>query len=283
MIGGVVLGYLISIALYIELTIRPTPSHICCLTPTDIGFDYQEVSFTSDDGTMLSGWYIPSQNGAAVILLHGYGGNRVEMLERAKVVAHHGYGVLLYDLRAHGESGGRMRTYGWVDPDDVTAALAFLQDQDEINGGKIGILGFSIGGQIALRAAAQTGQISAVIADGASHTHVQDIPPPSSLMERVSIFIGGIVDQLMSLRTGTSMPVGVVDQVSNISPRPIFLIATGRDPTELLISQYYYDHAKQPKILWEIPEAGHGGGLVARPEEYEARIVTFFDEALLGE
>ena len=45
----------------------------------------------------LSGWYVPSRNGAVVILLHGYGNNRAQMWPRAEPLARAGYGVLLYD------------------------------------------------------------------------------------------------------------------------------------------------------------------------------------------
>ena len=45
----------------------------------------------------------------------------------------------------------------------------------------------------------------------------------------------------------------------------------------------FYRAARQPKAIWEIPEAGHVGGLEARPREYEQRVTRFFDRALLGE
>ncbi len=70
---------------------RCTPGAVC---------RWQKVS---SDGVTLSGWYIRLQNSAAVILLHGYNANRMDTLNHAELLAHHGYGVLMYDLRGHGE------------------------------------------------------------------------------------------------------------------------------------------------------------------------------------
>jgi hypothetical protein len=45
---------------------------------------------------------------------------------------------------------------------------------------------------------------------------------------------------------------------------------------------YIYNLAREPKTLWEIPEAGHGGQFTARPEEYSAKMLEFFDANLLS-
>ena len=42
----------------------------------------------------------------------------------------------------------------------------------------------------------------------------------------------------------------------------------------------YARAAKEPVTHWKIPESKHTGGITARPEEYERRVVGFFDEAL---
>ena len=105
--GSLFLGY---INLYLEAQLRPTRRVICCKTPADLGFEYQEVRFHSPGGPELSGWWIASQNGAAVILLHGNGGDRTSMLSRAEFLAQAGFGILLYDQRACGESQGDLRS-----------------------------------------------------------------------------------------------------------------------------------------------------------------------------
>ncbi len=282
LLGGVIMFQVGIIILWVEMTIHPAHRSVCCITPADLDLDYEVVTFASRDGVNLSGWYIPSQNGATVILLHGYGADRREMLGRAAMLAGHGYGLLLYDERAHGESGGDRRTFGWLDVDDVQAALDFLERQVDTDPERIGILGFSIGGQIALRAAAQTDRISAVIADDPGFAMIKDLPECVSLDEQWITFNYWLGFKLLSWRTGVSAPPGVVEVIADIAPRPVFLIAN--QPEQHMghrLIRHYYERASEPKTLWAIPEAGHGGGPAARPEEYEEKIVTFFNKALL--
>jgi fermentation-respiration switch protein FrsA (DUF1100 family) len=59
-----------------------------------------------------------------------------------------------------------------------------------------------------------------------------------------------------------------------------FIFATKGQGGEQLSSDFY-EAAREPKELWEIPDAGHTGGITARPEEYERRVIGFFDHALL--
>jgi hypothetical protein len=81
-------------------------------TPSDRGLAYREVWFTATDGVELAGWYVPSTNGAAVILLHGAHSTRSAVLDHAAALAKHGYGVLLYDARGHGVTAGAVPDEG---------------------------------------------------------------------------------------------------------------------------------------------------------------------------
>ena len=281
LVGGLTLACLAIEVFYIHVVTRSAQRQVCCQTPADLGLEYETVNFTSQDGIDLSGWYIPSQNGTAVILLHGYGANRVEMLPRAEILARHSYGVLLYDERAHGESGGRLRAFGWEDVPDVMAALDYLETRPDLSGGRFGVLGFSIGGQIAMRAAAETQRIQAVVADDPGFVTVQDAPPPETFGEQL-IYAVNLVDAWgVSVRTGVHTPPGVPQAINKIAPRPILFISTGQGLAQRLI-RYYYSLAQEPKRLWEIPETHHGGQVQARPEEYEEKVIEFFDSALLG-
>ena len=63
----------------------------------------------TSDGVKLAGWYVPSRNGAAVIAFPGRSGP----LEHARMLARHGYGVLMLDMRGQGESEGDPNAFGW--------------------------------------------------------------------------------------------------------------------------------------------------------------------------
>lgn len=266
---------------WVESVVQPAHRPICCQTPADVGYTYEDVTFTGGDDLTLSGWYLPSENGAAVILLHGSGADRREMFSRAQTLADAGYGVLLYDRRGHGESGGDQRCLGWDDIPDVAAALAFLQARPEVDADRVGIVGFSVGGQVAIRAAAQLDGLRAVVADGTSLTSTADAPPTASLIDGLRWVENRLGFLLLELRLGRSTPTGVVDSIGAIAPRPLLLIATGPpDGFEQWIARHYLAQAAEPVELWTIPETGHGGGPSARPDEYAERLAAFFDAAL---
>lgn len=102
-------------------------------SPADDGLAYESLSLTSSDGLHLAGWYIPSTNRATVIVVHGYKGDRSGMLPQAQILAAHGYGVLLIDLRAHGQSEGEMISFGKYEVRDVEAAYQYLLTRPEID------------------------------------------------------------------------------------------------------------------------------------------------------
>lgn len=275
-IGGLVLAYIAYFPIWADVMVRPNPSEPCCTTPADQGFPYEDVAFAGDDGVTLSGWYIPSRNRAAVIVLHGYDANRVQMLDRAVALARYGYGVLLYDLRGHGRSGGELRTMGWYDLDDVAAAVKFLQARPDVDPERLGILGFSVGGQVALRATATMPALKAVVADGPGYVTLADAPPPADFGEQLLYLDSAAAGQVFQWRVGLPPPPGVVATIPAIAPRPLLLISSESGAGRHLI-QHYYAVAREPKQLWELPPAGHGQSFVSAPEEYERRIAAFFE------
>jgi hypothetical protein len=82
-------------------------------------------------------------------------------------------------------------------------------------------------------------------------------------------------------RSGVAMPPALGNTIDAIAPRPLLLIATGpADDLEQRMTQQYFDQAAEPKSLWLIPEAGHGGAFAAQPKLYAEKLVGFFDGAL---
>ena len=145
------------------------PTSVGSATPADRGMSYRDVEFETADGVALSGWYVPSTNGAAVVLMHGAGSTRSGVLDQAAVLADHGFGVLLFDARGHGRSGGRAMDFGWYGDQDTSAAVSFLQAQPDVDDQRIAAMGMSMGGEQAIGAAAADPRIGAVVAEGATN------------------------------------------------------------------------------------------------------------------
>lgn len=114
----------------------------------------------------LPGWYEPSHNRAAVVLVHGGGSDRTGTLAQAEVLARHGYGVLLYDARGRGNSDRAQNGFGWGWPRDLSGALRFLNHRPDVDTARIGGLGLSTGAGVLLEAFAEDGRLKAVVADG---------------------------------------------------------------------------------------------------------------------
>lgn len=279
-VAFIILGVIGYDAMGVYMWTEPVPRRVCCKTPADYNLAYEEVSLDSCDDTTLAGWYIPSQNGAAVIMLHGYGGTRMQLLSQAAMLGEAGYGVLLYDMRGHGEGSPVMRSFGWGDVGDVYNAWDWLAARPEVDEGRISLYGFSVGGQVALRAAAFSTNIAAVVADGPSLATGKDIPRLTSLSERLTGLGNRIVFRGISWRTGQRQPLSVVEVIGDIAPRPVLLIATGSEEgIEQRIVRNYYAGAGEPKELWTIPDIGHGAGPDAHAQEYARRLVTFYGQA----
>jgi len=276
--GCLFLSYIAFPIIQANSVAHPKRAPVCCVTPADLGFAYEDVAFGTSDGLTLRGWYIPSQNRAAVIVTHGVAGNRVGHLDQAAALAGRGFGVLLLDLRAHGHSDGSTITFGG---EDIRAAAAYLQTRSDVDPERIGAMGLSLGGSAVLQAAARSDAIRAVVADGPGPATYRDWPYPEDLLGWIYAPFDWVWFKVLE-REGVTAPRATLDVIADIAPRPILLISGTSSSLEGQFVRQYFEAAGEPKELWEIPEAGHAQTWAARPEEYADRIIRFFDRALLG-
>ena len=199
---------------------------------------------------------------------------------QTRMLARHGYGVLLFDRRGQGESEGDPHAFGWEGEKDIKAAIAFLKRRPDVDPERIGGLGLSVGGELMLHAAAETDDLKAVVSEGAGSRSVgefREMPDASIQMQAVETMITAG----LTLFSDSPPPPLMQDIVDRIAPRPVFIIwATPRRRHRGAQPRVLQRRPADPKTLWEIPESKHVGGLDARPQEYERRVVGFFDEAL---
>ena len=248
----------------------------------ELGAAYENVSFETSDGLTLKGWYVPSKNGAAVISFPGRAGSQ----KPARMLARHGYGVLVFDRRGEGESDGEPNMFGWGGDEDIKAAIRFLQHRPDVDPERIGGIGLSVGGEMMLEAASETDDLKAVVSEGAGaraysdevdEMEIQNVGGSEKLLTAAS---AAVKVGTMSVLTNRTPPANLRDLVGKIAPRPIMLIAAPNSKNGEKLNRGYYAAARGPKTLWEIPESEHMGGIDARPAQYEQRVVGFFDDAL---
>jgi uncharacterized protein len=273
--GGVLAAALVGVAGLGYVTVHTARAVV---PPNQLGVAHENVKFTTGDGLELEGWYIPSRNGAAVISFPGRNGPQ----RQARMLARHGYGVLLFDRRGEGRSEGRPNSWGWGGDADVKAAIAYLQQRPDVDPDRIGGIGLSVGGEMMLETAAETDDLAAVVSEGAgARTYSEDMERDGTTVDKVfGPLLSGVKTASVAVFSNQSPPANLKDLVGRISPRPVLFIAAPNSPHGEDLNRVYYRAASQPKTLWEIPESGHTGGIEARPDEYERRVVGFFDEAL---
>jgi uncharacterized protein len=239
-----------------------------------LGVAYEDVAFTTSDGLRLEGWYVPSKNGAAVIVFPGRKGPQ----KAGRMLAHHGYGVLLFDRRGEGESEGDPNAFGWAGTRDLDAAISYLQTRPDVDEGRIGGVGLSVGGEMMLQAATEIDDLKAVVSEGAGMRSVREAVHLEGSDQWVAAPVWGLVTAATALFASDLPPPSLTDLSAEISAPVFFIYATPGQGGESL-TRKYYEAAKQPKEIWAA-EGGHTGAITAEPEEYERRVVEFFEGAL---
>ncbi len=132
-----------------------------------------------------------------------------------------------------------------------------------------------------IRAAADSAALKAVVVEGASGQPVRD---GLANGDRFDALLGGAVNTaVVAVFTNNLPPPSLRSQVSGIAPNSVFFIfgEHGQGGTEKSPNQQFYAEAREPKQIWQVPGGQHIAGITTQPEEYERRVIDFFDAALL--
>jgi pimeloyl-ACP methyl ester carboxylesterase len=237
----------------------------------------RDVRLSTPSGLAIAAWYVPSQNGAAIVYLHGSMGDRRTLLAEAMALQSAGYGALLLDAPGFGASEGHV-TWGRDAQDAVSAAIDFVASQPEVQGGRIGAVGSSMGTSVVAHVAARDPRIRAVVLEGAFTTLDEQLAyefrrwgPATRLPAVWACERAGIAfDQLRT-----------TEVIARLAPRPQLFVAGDRDPiVPLEMTRSLYDLAGDPKELAVIAGADHGGYARVEGPAYYQRVRAFFDRAL---
>jgi hypothetical protein len=248
----------------------------------DLGAAHEDVSFTTSDGLTLHGWYVPSRNGATVIVFPGRSGPQ----EQTRMLVRNGYGVLLFDRRGEGASDGDPNIFGWGGDRDLHAAAAYLGSRDDVDSSRIGAIGLSVGGEMLIHAAADSDAFAAVVSEGASGQSVRDQLDNGGISDRLSeLPTQTVLTSALAILTNGLPPPSLKSEVDEIAPTPVLFIygENAQGGEEAVPNEGFFEAAREPKQIWEVPNGQHVAGITTAPEEYERRVVGFLDDALLAD
>jgi fermentation-respiration switch protein FrsA (DUF1100 family) len=256
------------------------------------GIDFTPVSFRATDGTPLAGWWIPavSPTGmrfskSTVIICHGASIGKVSALPLMASFVPHGFNVLMFDFRAHGDSGGQLVSFGDNERRDVLGAVSWLRKVHPAQSAKIFGVGVETGGAALIGAAADpslAGQSIDAIAVydcfdnfprlARALANDRFLPPFNWLFSRVGL-------AMADLQTGanlTSFSPG--QEIQSIWPRPVFIVNGSSDTAFPIESgRELYESAAEPKTSRWVNGATTAD-LMSDPGTAEA-VRLFFEKA----
>ena len=254
------------------------------LHPADVNLPCEDVRLKTKDGFNLSCWLLkacPPAKGT-VIILHGVSESKIAGLPMAQQLHSRGYNVFLYDSRRHGESGGAFCTLGYHEKHDAVIVIDHLLNRKDLQVGKIGCFGWSMGAVVSLLVASIDKRVAAVVAESGFATlrtvfddyQKRMIKLPWHYLRNI------VIKRSEFLAKFKANDVAPVEAVKNIHV-PIFLLhGTEDNLIKHDYSQQVFAAANEPKQLWLIEGAKHHDMMEVGGAEYTTRICEFFDRYL---
>lgn len=250
--------------------------------PSEFGMPYEEVAFKSHDGLKLVGWYVPASapTTRAIMIFHGHGSNKDAVFEKYALWLQDDYNLFVYDQRYSGQSEGKSSSLG---PYEVKDAVLAVEQVRARGNTRIGFMGESMGGAVAVGAAPLVPDVRAVWSDCAYSSQFDAIEPRARARKYpLSVPVTHSVIKTASLRLGTDLTaVDPVKWAAKIAPRPLYVVhGMADDETTPVNAEKLFAAAHEPKAIWRVEGAKHAQSYKVAPVEYRERLRTFFDEAL---
>jgi len=276
LVMGVLVAFVVGVLIlwYAGGELTESATHPIGRPPLSLGA--RNVTFASASGALIHGWMTNGTAGQGmVLLLHGVRNDRREMLARADFLHRLGYGVLLIDFQAHGESRGAVVTFGELESRDAVAALQYLHH--ELPAEPVAVIGVSLGAAAYVLAAEGRARVAAVILESLYPT------VDEAVAERMRRFVGPAAPLLAPLLVMQLHPrLGIdpdklrpIDRMQKIDA-PVLMISGARDPNTLSgRTQALFAAAPEPKELWLVDGAAREDLQRHAPEQYERRVSDF--------
>jgi pimeloyl-ACP methyl ester carboxylesterase len=249
-------------------------------TPAQLRLSFEDVSYPSRDGVRISGWYIPSKDSDRVVVLcHGMGADRTDMLDFALALHDGGYSVLMPDFRGHGASGGYTITYGPKEKWDIISGVDFLKREHPDRSRHVFGVGWSMGAASLVLAAAEDDRIEGLHLDAvfASAMDMARILPAGAppVYRQITPYTATV---FACLESGVNLfGLDVTNAIGQVTC-PVMLVH-GEEDKLIPIAQgrRVYESANQPKSWRSISGADHCGTINVESPNYEIKMMEFLD------
>jgi alpha-beta hydrolase superfamily lysophospholipase len=242
---------------------------------------YEEISFQTEDGLRLTGWWLPRPDTQRIVIgLGGHHSPKTDLLGIGSGLWRAGNNVLLFDWRSRGQSEIAQHSLAYYELRDAAAAIDYALAR--IPDARLGLVGFSMGASVALLLAAKSASVRAVVADSPFTGIAEVIAYRAARLHLPAQLVVPMADALTGWRYGYRFgAVRPIEAIAALSPRPLLLIHGDAD-TIIPVShaQQLFDTAREPKELWVVQGAEHCGGYFADRASYVARVAGFFEQYL---
>jgi len=278
LIDAVIIIFALTILLWVK-ALKP-PRMPIIFYPKDFGLPYKNVSFKTSDGKILKGWLILSDKSDDIIIcLHGYPANKSDILPVISFL-YPDFSLLLFDFRAHGESEGKITTFGLKETLDLESAVKFIKGNEETRNFNIGVWGYSIGGAVAIPTSGKCKEIKSIVSDSAFAnfpemvTHYyKNYGPAKYIFSFLSRIMG---KYLLRMDYTLNSPEYAIGNMKC----PILLIHSEEDefiPVDH--AKRLFEKAPFPKELWLV-KGSHTGLDRAYTGQYQEKVKNFFKKSL---
>ncbi len=265
--------------------IRPYRHVVQGLTPESKGMRYDTLTVSVEENIRLKGWFIhastqPSKG--TVVLLHGIGSSKSAKMGLAALLTANGYDCVLYDSRANGESGGENCTFGYYEKRDVSRVIDVVQERYP-GSGPFAIFGSSLGAAVAIQALSVDTRIVCGIAESPFATLRETIHDYAQRLFWIPVDAVSDAALLRSERIANFAVDSVKPEVSAAMVHQPVMIVHGLND-ERISPEYgrrVFEQLRSPEKVWyPIPGAMHNDVYTVGGEEYQKKIVGFFEKNL---
>lgn len=220
-------------------------------TPDELGMDFEDVVFKTDDDLSLNGWYIPAENSQLTVLFcHGNGGNIMHRLDSINIFYNLGLNCFVFDYRGYGSSEGKPGEEGTYL--DVKAAYEWLTKEKGISPNDIIIFGRSLGGSIATQLASKV-RSRALIIESTFTSYVD---------------IGRKFYPYMPVRWFARFSYRTIDYIRDVRCPVMIIHSKSDDVVPFEFGLELYEAANEPKEFVEII-GSHNDGFLVSGEVYK--------------